>query len=266
MSGTRRSSARLAANASSSPKSAPDASSAVPGDKRKGGSSTGPKSKKNKKSEEKEQISIEQSMGKDEDQEESKDVDMKDEEVANAENDAAQTSEDHLGSTVEQLKDDSAEKPKANGDSHASWDASHAASNEATPEQEDIAVEKSSQREDAMPSSILEKGLIYFFFRARVNVNDPSSSDDIARSYMVLRPMPRGSKLGDGPIGDTGNNRLLALPKKVLPKSPRDRFMTFVEKANASMEDIKSSLAASDYATKTAGTSHAPAVNRSHLY
>lgn len=34
--------------------------------------------------------------------------------------------------------------------------------------------------------------------------------------------------------------------------------MTFVEKANASMEDIKSILASSDYATQTAGTRHTP--------
>ena len=121
------------------------------------------------------------------------------------------------------------------------------------------AVEKSSEREDAMPSSILEKGIIYFFFRGRVGIDEPSDVGEIARSYIVLRPIPHGSKLGYGPIGDAGSNRLLALPKKVLPISPKDRFMVFVEKANASMEDIKSSLASSDYATRTAGTRHTPA-------
>ena len=122
------------------------------------------------------------------------------------------------------------------------------------------AVEESSQREKSTPSSILEKGIIYFFFRGRVGINSPSDVNDLARSYIVLRPLPHGAKLGDGPIGDMGNNRLLALPKKVLPKSPRDRFMTFVEKANCSMEDIKNSvLASSDYSTKTVGTQHTPA-------
>ena len=121
------------------------------------------------------------------------------------------------------------------------------------------AVEKSSEREESTPSSILEKGIIYFFFRGRVGIDEPSDVSDIARSYLVLRPLPHGSKLGDGPIGDAGNNRLLALPKKVLPVSPRDRFMIFVEKANSSMDDIKASIASSDYTTQTAGARHTPA-------
>ena len=121
------------------------------------------------------------------------------------------------------------------------------------------AVEESSEREESTPSSILEKGIIYFFFRGRVNVEEPSAVDDIARSYIVLRPLPHGAKLGDGPIGDSGNNRLLALPKKVLPVSPKDRFMVFVEKSSASMEEIKNDLASSDYMTKTAGSRHTPA-------
>ena len=122
------------------------------------------------------------------------------------------------------------------------------------------AVEKSSQREASTPSSILEKGIIYFFFRGRVNIDDPSNVDDLARSYLVLRPLPHGAKLGDGPIGDDGNNRILALPKKVLPVSPQDRFMVFVEQAKSTMEDIKKNhLTSSDYDTKTAGTRHTPA-------
>jgi len=121
------------------------------------------------------------------------------------------------------------------------------------------AVEKSPEREQSTPSSILEKGIIYFFFRGRVNIDEPSDVDDIARSYIVLRPLPHGAKLGDGPIGDAGNNRLLALPKKVLPVSPKDRFMVFVEKPSASMEEIKNALASSDYMTKTAGARHTPA-------
>lgn len=121
------------------------------------------------------------------------------------------------------------------------------------------AVEESSEREKSTASSILEKGIIYFFFRGRVNVEEPSAVEDIARSYIVLRPLPHGAKLGDGPIGDARNNRLLALPKKVLPVSSKDRFMVFVEKSNASMEEIKDDLTSSNYMTKTAGSRHTPA-------
>jgi hypothetical protein len=120
---------------------------------------------------------------------------------------------------------------------------------------------KGGAREKETPSSILEKGIIYFFFRARVNVEEPHDTSDIARSYMVLRPIPHGAKIGDGPIGDNGNCRLLALPKKVLPLSGKDRFIVFIEKAKASFKELKDQfMSASDYATNTAGTSHRPAV------
>lgn len=106
----------------------------------------------------------------------------------------------------------------------------------------------------------MEKGVIYFFFRGRVGIDHPSAVNEIARSYIVLRPLPHGAKLSEGEIGDAGNCRLLALPKKVLPGSGRDRFMVFVEKTQQSFEDLKENfLRASDYATKTAGTRHSPA-------
>ena len=54
------------------------------------------------------------------------------------------------------------------------------------PESSENAVDTSTEREKSTPSSILEKGIIYFFFRARVNVDDPSNPDDVARSYMVF--------------------------------------------------------------------------------
>ncbi len=121
------------------------------------------------------------------------------------------------------------------------------------------AIEESSERAESTPSSILEKGIIYFFFRGRVGIDEPSSPTEIARSYIILRPIPHDSALGEGPIGDAKNVRLLALPKKVLPLSPKDRFMVFVDKSAATMDDIKSQLSSSDYTTKTAGARHTPA-------
>lgn len=142
-------------------------------------------------------------------------------------------------------------KPDAKDDERSDGNADSAVTKEA-------GVKVSSRREDSTPSSILEKGIIYFFFRGRVNMEEPSNVSDIARSYIVLRPIPHGAKIGNGPIEDAGMNRLLALPKKVLPNTSKDRFMVFVEKANASLEEIKSSLRASDYLTKTAGARHTP--------
>lgn len=163
-------------------------------------------------------------------------------------------------------KDNGEEEPKKNGFDalmdHTEKDEDKNVTEEGTgskvPEDQN-AVEDSSKREEATPSNILEKGIIYFFFRGRVGINEPNDVNDIAKSYIVLRPLPQGAKLGDGPIGDAGNNRMLALPKKVLPVSPKDRFMTFVEKANISMDDIKTQLSSSDYTTKTAGARHTPA-------
>lgn len=108
-----------------------------------------------------------------------------------------------------------------------------------------------------MPSSILEKGVIYFFFRSRVNVETPQGVEDVARSYIVLRPLPIGARLDKGPLQDDGNARLLVLPKKVLPTSSKDRFLVFVEKGKATIKDLKNAfLSSSDYATMTAGLVH----------
>lgn len=107
-------------------------------------------------------------------------------------------------------------------------------------------------------SSLL--GVIYFLFRGRVGVEDPHDVNDIARSFIVMRPLPHDAKLGDGPIGDAGNCRLISLPKKVLPLSGKDRFLSFVEKAKVAFLDLKDTFKASQYETKTLGTRHMPAL------
>ncbi|RYO90576.1 hypothetical protein DL766_007436 [Monosporascus sp. MC13-8B] len=118
---------------------------------------------------------------------------------------------------------------------------------------------KTGERPGA-PSNILEKGIIYFFFRGRVGIDEPEGVDDIARSYIVLRPIEKDAKLGEGTIGDAGNSRLIAIPKKVLPQSGRERWIAFVEKTHTSFKTLKEEfLASKDYETKTAGTRHTPA-------
>ncbi|KAH7136297.1 hypothetical protein EDB81DRAFT_870471 [Dactylonectria macrodidyma] len=114
-------------------------------------------------------------------------------------------------------------------------------------------------REPGMPSNAMEKGIVYFFIRGRVNTDEPEGVNDIARSYMLLRPIPKDARLGEGPIGDSGNTRVLVLPKKTFPTSPKDRFMAFVDMSKASYQDLKDDfLASSEYATKTVGTRHIP--------
>jgi glucan-binding YG repeat protein len=108
-----------------------------------------------------------------------------------------------------------------------------------------------------LSSSILEKGIIYFFLRGRVNTDTPSSVDDIARTYFLLRP---ASSPDDKPIAFHNNlSRLVAVPKKTFPKTGRERWISFVEKTGVSFKDLQESfLSGNDYVTKTRGTQHTP--------
>ncbi|KAK4140416.1 uncharacterized protein C8A04DRAFT_32089 [Dichotomopilus funicola] len=125
-------------------------------------------------------------------------------------------------------------------------------------EPKDSAVEPQAHKDT--PASILEKGIIYFFYRGRVNTDSPSSINDIARAFILLRPIAHDAKLSSGPIGDAGNSRLLLVPKKTLPRSGRDRWISFVEKSHASFAQLRDDfLASAEYTTKTAGDRHTPA-------
>lgn len=120
----------------------------------------------------------------------------------------------------------------------------------------ELGVRKSEEREAVVSSNILEKGIIYFFFRPRVNIDDPHSVNDVARSFFVLRPTPLGAELdeGQGPLNKDAQCRLLMLPKKKLPTSPKERDMGFVEKAGQTMNDLQENfIASSTYQTATRG-------------
>ena len=299
MAGTRRSTRQAAAKSNASDASSQSqapAAAAAAGTKRKAETEGVAKGKRGKKGAKEEQTTIEASMPSDDKNgDANEDVEMKDEpEAEPAEASNGKTGVDEVAQREEEVRDqepmdegkqeepsveedkkietngdakkDGEEEPKKNGFDalmdHTDKDEDKNVTAEGTGSkvsEADNAVEDSSKREEATPSNILEKGIIYFFFRGRVGTNEPADVSDVARSYIVLRPLPHGAKLGEGPIGDAGTNRMLALPKKVLPVSPKDRFMTFVEKSNVSMDDIKSQLSSSDYSTKTAGVRHTPA-------
>lgn len=84
----------------------------------------------------------------------------------------------------------------------------------------------SEQKTKDKKSTILEKGLIYFFFRPRVQTENPSSLKDVQRSYMVLLPLPEGAILNEEPVKGDGKYRLMAIPKKKLPGAGKhERFL-----------------------------------------
>lgn len=121
------------------------------------------------------------------------------------------------------------------------------------------AIKEDPKREEIVPSNLLEKGIIYFFYRPRVNIEDPHGINDVARSFFVLRPTLKGAKLEEGPIPNENNCRLLMLPKKKFPTSGKERDMGFVEKAKVSMKTLRDSFIASEtYQTKTQGERTTP--------
>ncbi|KAJ5161103.1 hypothetical protein N7492_006495 [Penicillium capsulatum] len=130
-------------------------------------------------------------------------------------------------------------------------------SSEGQPSQDvESGIHKSERRESIVSSNILEKGIVYFFFRPRVNVEEPQSIEDVARSFIVLRPAPLGTELdqGQGPIDKDARCRLLMLPKKKFPTSPKERDMAFVEKAGQTMQELQDKfISSSTYQTATRG-------------
>ncbi|CAL5866239.1 uncharacterized protein PFLUO_LOCUS446 [Penicillium psychrofluorescens] len=116
-------------------------------------------------------------------------------------------------------------------------------------------VQTSEKRENVVSSNILEKGIIYFFFRPRVNVEDPHSVGDVARSFFVLRPTPKGAELDHSQSVDRNARcRLMLLPKKKFPTSAKERDMGFVEKAGQTMQQLQENFIAGEkYQTSTQG-------------
>jgi hypothetical protein len=230
MAGTR-SSTRNAGNSSSPAKNDDTAA----GSKRKPEAEPSPKRSRKAT---KKQVTLEESgITKDEDSE------MKD---ASASDQGDNQSEPKAADEQSPTKDDEKDATEENNasDSVAKADTSTKGETKENATEEDTAngdgaIEKSSQREREIPSNILEKGLIYFFTRNRVGIDDADNVGDLQRTFFVLRPLPTGAKLGDGAIPDLKNNRLFALPKKTFPKSHNDRFMAFVEKANTTIQDLK---------------------------
>ncbi|KAL4740062.1 hypothetical protein BDV11DRAFT_104225 [Aspergillus similis] len=125
----------------------------------------------------------------------------------------------------------------------------------------DAGLKTTEKREEIVPSNILEKGIIYFFYRGRVNVEEAHGVEDVARSFFVLRPTPLGASMDSeqGAVDSGAKCRLMMLPKKIYPRSGKDREMGFVEKAGASVKQLQEDFIAGDtYETSTRGTREIP--------
>ncbi|ETX28996.1 hypothetical protein [Roseivivax isoporae] len=97
-------------------------------------------------------------------------------------------------------------------------------------------------------TEILEDGDIFFFFRPKVEEDDPEGRDDVQRFGFVLRP--RGG----------GTVRMMMVGGKRLPRlSAHERLWGFVETVANRAADIEKDLRGEDYDTKTRGRRHLPA-------
>lgn len=96
----------------------------------------------------------------------------------------------------------------------------------------------------------LERGNVFFFYRPRVEEEEPESVEEVQRFQMVLRP--EGKKMF----------RLLVIGQKKLPDAVhrgRSRRWGFVETAQRDPERVKEHLEEDVYETKTRGERHLPA-------
>ncbi|CAD6443222.1 24ea56d7-69f9-4a0f-ba56-fd62ac993fc7 [Sclerotinia trifoliorum] len=96
--------------------------------------------------------------------------------------------------------------------------------------------------ERLIPASILEKGIISFFYRPRVGLKgDSQSVEDIAQTYFMLRPiLSIKETIPEIPVREDSNTAcLLSLPKKIWPKSGQDKSLCFVDGANMTVKELQ---------------------------
>lgn len=117
------------------------------------------------------------------------------------------------------------------------------------------------KREAVGEFKVLEKGDVFFFYRHRVHGTGAHGIQDVARSFIVLRPTSpwTASEVKHSSFVPGATFRLLVVPKKVLPKSGGVKEMAFVEKAQVTLKELQETfLTGFDYMTQTHGATTMP--------
>jgi len=101
----------------------------------------------------------------------------------------------------------------------------------------------------APPLQTLEQGNIYFFYRPKIEQDEPESVSDVQRLYMVLSP------------NDKSRYRLAIVGRKHLPdlSESAQRFWCFVQKVFDRPDSLRKELEETTYTTKTRGQRKLPA-------
>ncbi|KAJ6134780.1 hypothetical protein N7523_001102 [Penicillium sp. IBT 18751x] len=121
--------------------------------------------------------------------------------------------------------------------------------------------QKYHEKEGIGALKTLKNGLIYFFYRSRVGVSGARGIQDVARSFIVLRPAPPDATSGQskGSVEFGTKFRLLVVPKKAFPISGRIKEMGFIEKAGITLKELQETfMAGGEYKTETYGTRTIP--------
>lgn len=103
------------------------------------------------------------------------------------------------------------------------------------------------EREETVET--LERGNVYFFYRPRVEEEEPEGKEDLQNLHLVLSP--HGGD--DYRLGIIGRKRL---PD---PEARQERMWGFVEMVTHDPKRIVDALGEEEYETKTRGTRHRPA-------
>ncbi|KAM0000608.1 hypothetical protein Hdeb2414_s0421g00889771 [Helianthus debilis subsp. tardiflorus] len=132
-------------------------------------------------------------------------------------------------------------------------------------QEKEVEMPPEEEEENAPDVEIQERGDIYFFYRPKVGEEDPHTSDDVQRLYIVLRPhtptQDKQQQEKQPPQEKSMLLRLIVMGKKSLPDpAKRGRpYWGFVELVTTKIQDIKDALKGEEYDTKTRGHRHKPA-------
>lgn len=100
-----------------------------------------------------------------------------------------------------------------------------------------------------MATETLEQGDIYFFYRPKVEQEEPRSLDDVQRTFVVLS------------VDDDDKYRIIVIGRKKLPdasESGDERYWAFVDKVTSDPNDVRAALSGWTRKTKTRGDREQP--------
>eukprot|EP00457_Paulinella_chromatophora_P006011 gb/GEZN01006029.1/.p1 GENE.gb/GEZN01006029.1/~~gb/GEZN01006029.1/.p1 ORF type:complete len:345 (+),score=56.70 gb/GEZN01006029.1/:115-1149(+) len=131
---------------------------------------------------------------------------------------------------------------------------------QASPSKKKKTTEDGGKDDDevAKTNMILERGMIYFFYRPKVMLDHAESIDDVQRFYIVLSPFALRDEASGKLLSKTNlKKRLLVMSRKRLPAAARhERCWCFVDHVDDTVEELHKVLEAKDYHTKTRGDRH----------